>query len=185
MIGMASVGEIETTTMMMMTETGEHEETRIARTASETISEAAGEIEMIVAAMVLGGVLAQVVHEERKKKKRTQSMFQAFVRLFRLSLANTDYSGIPIVKTSSESQRTQDAIAKARKAVEEDQKEDAARDVEKTEQDGTEPKAGTANKVEKSIKADVEATDSKKREREDDSGEDNEAKKTKVDDAAS
>ena len=112
-------------------------------------------------------------------------MFQAFVRLFRLSLANTDYSGIPIVKTSSESQRTQDAIAKARKAVEEDQKEDAARDVEKTEQDGTEPKAGTANKVEKSIKADVEATDSKKREREDDSGEDNEAKKTKVDDAAS
>ena len=96
---------------------------------------------------------------------------------------DSHHSGIPVVKLSPESQRTQDAIAKARKAVEEDQKDDAAQDVEKTEQDGTEPKVDTANKVEESIKADVEASDSKKREHEEDDGVEQESKKARVDDA--
>jgi hypothetical protein len=56
--------------------------------------------------------------------------------------------------------------------------------VEKTEQEGSEPKAETADKVDESIKADVEATNGKKREREEDDRVESEAKKSKVDSEA-
>lgn len=94
--------------------------------------------------------------------------------------ANYKNSGIPVVKISPESDRTKEAIAKARKAVEEDQKDDAAKDIQRTEQDGTESKVDTANKVEESINANVEATAGKKREREEDA-EVSGMKKSKVD----
>ena len=97
-----------------------------------------------------------------------------------IHFANHHSSGIPVVKISPESERTKDAIAKARKAVEEDQKDDAAEEVEieKKEQD---PKVETSEKVEEIVKVDAEASNtSNKREREEDA-EVSEAKKSKVD----
>ena len=86
-------------------------------------------------------------------------------------------SGIPVIKLSPESQRTQDAIAKARKIVEADQKEDAAKDAEKKNVDEM------GAKPEESVKADVEVTvgAGEKREREGDDGKPTETKKSKVD----
>lgn len=91
-------------------------------------------------------------------------------------------SGIPVVKISPESERTRDAIAKARKAVEEDQKDDTAKDVEKTEQDGGKAKAEATEKAEETVRAETNSSASKKREREEDHDTEvpTEAKKSKV-----
>lgn len=53
--------------------------------------------------------------------------------------------------------------------------------MEKTEQEDSEPKAETVDKVDESIKTGVEATNGKKRERKEDDGVEFEAKKRKVD----
>lgn len=105
--------------------------------------------------------------------------FQRFLAAC-VHFANQRSSGIPVVKISPESERTKDAIAKARKAVEEDQKDDAAKEVEikKKEQD---PEVETSEKVEENVKGYSEAsTISTKREREEDA-EVSEAKKNKAD----
>jgi hypothetical protein len=90
-------------------------------------------------------------------------------------------SGIPVVKISPESERTKEAIAKARKAVEEDQKADSTKDVGKTEQDGADRKIESATKAEERVQEAAEATNGKKREREEDAEVSvSEAKKSKV-----
>ena len=95
--------------------------------------------------------------------------------------ANHHFSGIPVVKISPESERTKDAIAKARKVVEEDQKDDAAEEVGSEKKNGQDPTVETSQKMEESGKVDAEAsTTSKKREREEDA-EVSEAKKSKLD----
>lgn len=91
-----------------------------------------------------------------------------------IQLTNPYFSGVPVVKISPEIERTKDAIARARMAVEEDQKDDAAQEVEKKE----DTKYERLEKVE-AVKADIEPSTSTKREREDDA-EVSEAKKSKM-----
>ncbi|KAI1613308.1 lupus La protein [Exophiala viscosa] len=87
----------------------------------------------------------------------------------------TDEKGIPKVKSSARDSGRDDALAKARAAVEAENKkdeQDAADNVESSEQDATaDATTGTANAVTESLEADVEATTGKKRAREDDDGE--------------
>lgn len=92
------------------------------------------------------------------------------------SRANFRSSGIPTIKSSpNEKDKGRDeALAKAKAAVEADLKKDqeAAANVESTEQDGAaDASTETANVVADSIQADVAATVGKKRAREDDDGE--------------
>lgn len=118
--------------------------------------------------------------ETTKKLKKMLSKFRGLCES--LHPANYLPSGIPVVKISPESERTKDAIAKARKAVEEDQKDDAAKNVEKTEQDGGKVKPETTEKSEESATAETGSSTSKKREREEDHDTEvsTEAKKSKV-----
>ncbi|KIV83888.1 hypothetical protein PV11_05875 [Exophiala sideris] len=86
----------------------------------------------------------------------------------------TDEKGIPKVKSSARDSGRDDALAKARAAVEAENKkdeQDAADNVESMEQDGAaDATTDTANAVAGSLEADVEATTGKKRAREDDDG---------------
>ncbi|KAJ9614655.1 hypothetical protein H2200_002792 [Cladophialophora chaetospira] len=85
----------------------------------------------------------------------------------------TDERGIPTIKSSAVEKDTgrSEALAKAKAAVEADLKkeQEAANDVESTEQNGVaDASTETANAVADSVQADVEATAGKKRSREDD-----------------
>jgi hypothetical protein len=86
--------------------------------------------------------------------------------------------GIPTVKSSGDSSKAprdsgrDEALAKARAAVEADNKQDAAEKIESSDQIGNaDVKTDTANTVAESVKADVEATAGKKRAREEDGDE--------------
>lgn len=94
----------------------------------------------------------------------------------------TCYRGIPTVKSSASPKPKNDsgrdeALAKAKAAVEAESKKDAdkqqaADNVETTEQNGNaDVSKKTADAVAESVQADVEATAGKKRAREDDDGE--------------